>query len=390
MGEPAGRGPVSGCLQVSPLNYGPVKERQEAEIDTGRAEAAADEEQDAAEPIAGEAERDGGGEAAAGWGDEAVSSDATVPGDDTGPGDDGGPGDDRGPTDVARDASGPEEATRPARSSSPYRRAGFAVARALIVLVVAGVAYQLVVPTVHVERGRLARLVPSKPGVAAFNKTSPQAAEQNDVKTGLAAVTAAAKRSPNQTGIYSIQWVPTQTTGAGIVAFLLPNDSSASTALAQARAQQLTPISFSSNGLTRTSTFAVAGVPRSYGAVYQPSSKATGSPPGLAVTVFRYGKVVVLSDVASSQSSDQAAAEAVAAGEYSHLRQLGSGFSLSVTRRPVVPTVLWVVGAVVLAAMAALTPVIRRRRAEKRRRAYEEEMAHRVIVGRQVIVKHRR
>jgi hypothetical protein len=346
-----------------------VRERQEAEIDTPGAEVAADEEQGVAEPIAGEGERDEGGEAAAGPGD---SSDDTDPGDG------------------AASVSGPEVALGPARSSSPYRRAGFAVARALIVLVVAGVAYQLVVPTVHVERGRLARLVPSKPGVPAFNKTPPQAAEQNDTQTGLAAVTAAAKRSPNQTGIYSIQWVPTQATGAGMVAFLLPNDSSATTALGQAQAQQLSPTSFSSNGLTRTSTFAVAGVPQSYGAVYQPSSKAAGSPPGLAVTVFRYGKVVVLSDVASSKSSDQTAAEAMATGEYSHLRQLGSGFSLSVTRRPVVPTVLWVVGAVVLAAIAALTPVVRRRRAQKRRRAYEEEMAHRVVVGRQVIVKHRR
>jgi hypothetical protein len=230
----------------------------------------------------------------------------------------------------------------------------------------------------------------TKPGVAAFNKASPQAAEQNDTQTGLAAVTAAAKRSPNQTGIYSIQWVPTQTTGAGIVAFLLPNDSVATTSLAQARAQQLTPTSFSSNGLTRSSTFTVPSIPGSYGAVYQPSSKAAGAPPGLAVTVFRYGKVVVLSDVASSKSTDQAVAETLATSEYLHLRQLGSGFSLSVTRRPVGPTVLWVVGAVLLAAIAALTPVIRRRRAEKRRRAYEEELAHQVIVGRQVIVKHRR
>jgi hypothetical protein len=300
-----------------------------------------------------------------------------------------GPGEgDSGDTDTAE--IGPEAGIQPARSPSPYRRAGFAATRALVVLGVAFVGYQLVVPTVHVERGRLARLVPTKPGVAAFDKTAPQQGAMDDTATGLAAMTAAAKHSPNQTGVYSIQWLPNQTSGIGVAAFLLPNDATAATTFAQARGQQLSPGSFSSSQLTRTSTFTVAAVPGATGAVYATSPKAGASQQGLAVALFRYGKVVALVDVASSNATDKAAAETVAAGEYANLHRLGSGFSLSVTRRPVVPTVLWIVGAVVLAAIAALAPVMRRRRAEKRRRAYEEEMAHRVVVGRQVIVKHRR
>jgi hypothetical protein len=253
---------------------------------------------------------------------------------------------------------------------------------------VAVVGYQLVVPTSHVERSRLARLVLSKPGLAAFSKATPQAAEQNDTQTGLAAVTAAAKRSPGHTGIYSIQWVPTQTTGVGIVAFLLPNDATAATAFAQLRTQQLAAGSFSANGLTRASTFTVAGVPGSSGALYAPASGVAG--PGLGVTVFQYGKVVALIDAATSNSTNKAAVESVTAAESGHLRQLGPGFSLSVIRRPGVATGLWVGGAVVVAAIVALTPVLRRRRAEKRRRAYEEMMASRVMVGRRAVVKHRR
>jgi hypothetical protein len=134
----------------------------------------------------------------------------------------------------------------------------------------------------------------------------------------------------------------------------------------------------------------VDAVPGSAGAQYAPSSQGGASQPGLAVTVFRYGRVVALSDVASSKTTERAAVDALTTAEYANLRHLGSGVGLSVTRRPVVATVLWVVGAVVLAAIFALGPVFRRRRADERQRAYEEELANQVVVGRRVIVKHRR
>ncbi len=365
---------LSACVHVVGLNCCPVSEgTPEGDNDTTNADAGADRADGAGMPVAGD--------------DDAQKGIGAVAGaDETGPSD--------GDTDAAGDAntggSGRDAATRPTPSPSPYRRAGFSVARGLVVLAVAAVGYQLVVPDVHVERGRLARLVLSKPGVAAFNKTAPQAGEQDDTKTGVAALTAAAKRSPHQTGIYSIQWVPTQTSGVGIVAFLLPSDATAATTLAQVRVQQESAGSFSSSGLTRTSTFTVPAVPGSSGAQYAPSSKAGASLPGLAVSAFRDGRVVALVDASTSNSTDKATVDAVTTGEYGNLHRLGSGFGLSVTRRPVVATVLWVVAAVVLAAIGALTPVVRRRRAEKRRRAYEAEMANRVVVGRRVIVKHRR
>jgi hypothetical protein len=287
-------------------------------------------------------------------------------------------------------AAGDVATTRQKPPPSRSRRATFAVLRALVVLVVAAVTYQLVVPTVHVVRTRLAQLVLTKPGVAAYDKTKPQAGEQDDTQTAIAALTTAAKRSPNQTGLYSIEWSPTESTGAGVIAFLLPSASAANTALSQIRAQQLAAGSYSSNSLTRASTYAVPGVPGSYAAIYRPPAKDAGSVPSLAVTLFRYGRVVAVSEAASPGSTAQPAANTMTRSEYSNLRHLGTGFSLSVTRYPVVATTLWAVAAVVLAAIVALVPVARRRRAQRRQRAYEEEMAHRVVVGKQVIVKHRR
>ncbi len=281
-------------------------------------------------------------------------------------------------------------ATGPARSPSPLRQTGFAVARALVVLVVAAVAYQAVVPNVVVVRGRLARLVLSKPGVPAYDKTKAQSGEQNDAQTGLAAVTAAAKQSPDKTGIYSIEWSPSQDSGAGMIAILFPTEAAAATGLAQIRSQQLAAGSYSSNALTRASTSVVAGVPGSYASVYRPSSKQAGAQPDLAVTAFRYGRVVAVSEVANTEAIAPRDVNTVTTGEYANLRRLGTGFGLTVTRRPVMATSLWAAGAIVLAAAAALGPVVRRRRRQNRQRAYEQEMSSRVIVGRQVIVKHRR
>ena len=175
-----------------------------------------------------------------------------------------------------------------------------------------------------------------------------------------------------------------------MIAFLLPSDSEASTALSQIRAQQLGANSYSSNSLSRESTYSVTGVPGSYAATYRPPAKDAGSVPSLAVTVFRHGRVVAVSEAASVGSTAAPAATTLTVREYSNLGRVGGDFTLSVTRYPVVASILWVVGAVVLAAIVALGPIARRRRAERRQRAYEEEMAHRVVVGKQVIAKHRR
>ena len=274
--------------------------------------------------------------------------------------------------------------------SSWARRGLYAALRAVIVLLVAALAYPAVVPYSRTVRTRLAQLVPQKTGLAAFDKAKPQAAEQADGATGLAAVTAAARRSPGQTGIYSIEWSPTSTSGAGVIAFLLPTPAAAGTALKQITAQQLAAGSYSSDQLARVSTFALPGVPGSAGSLYKPTAKA-GGPPGLAVTAFRSGRVVAVSEVADTDSTAvQADTVKLSATEAARLRALGPDFSLQQTVNPVVPTVLWGVGSVLLALLVALIPLERHRRALQRQRAYEAEMANKVVVGRQLIAKHRR
>jgi hypothetical protein len=378
-GEEIGAGDMpprssSGSLHVGELECGPVSDQTP---DGGSVPPATDAVTD--EAVSADMER----------GDEGLvdAGGAVGPDDDDALGADYDDSDEDDEDDEDDDDDEDDEA---AWSPSPHRRAAFAVARALVVLAVAAVGYQAVVPTVHVVRGRLARLVPTKSGVAAFDKTHAQSGEQDATKTGIAAAATATKQSPNRTGLYSIEWSPTQNSVAGFIAFLLPSDSTATTALAQIRTQQLAVGSYSSSSLTRTSTYTVAGVPGSYASVYAPSAKAAGSAPGLVATAFRYGRVVAVSEVASSNATARPDADTMTTGEYANLRHLGTGFSLSVTRRPVVATALWAASAGVLAAIAALVPVVRRRRAQRRRQAYEAEMASRVVIGARVIVKHRR
>ena len=112
--------------------------------------------------------------------------------------------------------------------------------------------------------------------------------------------------------------------------------------------------------------------------------------PGLVVNVaYRYGRVVVEAEAVSSTNT-QADADMVAQAEYASLRQGRRRFRLTEVYRPPEATALWAAGAVALAAVMALGPVARRRRAQRRLRRFEEEMARRVVVGNQVISKHRR
>ncbi len=286
--------------------------------------------------------------------------------------------------------SGEEDGSTVTHQVSWKRRGLYAAVRAVVVLLIGAVVYPLVIPYNHAVRSRLAQMVPASTGLAAYDKAKPQAGEQADNATGLAAVTAAAKKSPGGTGIYSVEWSPNQTSGAGVIAFLLPDSKTAATALAQIRSQQLAPGSYTSDQLKRVSTFTVAGVPGSAGSVYQPTAKK-GGPPGLAVAAFRYGRVVAVAEVANSDDATVRPDTLKLAGtEVAKLHSLGTGFTLEETVNPTLPTVLWGVGAVVLALLVALIPLERHRRALERQRAYEAEMANKIVVGRQVIAKHRR
>jgi hypothetical protein len=274
-------------------------------------------------------------------------------------------------------------------SRSPYRTAAFAVARAAIVVAVSAVVYQAVIPSTHTITSRLGRLVISEPGVAGYNIRPVNSAVEPASETNLAALVSDAKRYPGHTGEYAIEWAPTETQGIAVFAYLLPNDAQATALMPEVRTEQMGQTSYTSNGLTRHSTYTAAAIPGSIGALYTQAPKADPTFP-LAITAFRSGRVVVLAE-AETPTATLADANATATNELAHLRQVEPGFTLQVVRRPLAPTILWGVGTLILAAFAALGPIARRRLAERRQRRLEEELSHLVVVGgRAVATKHRR
>jgi hypothetical protein len=257
-----------------------------------------------------------------------------------------------------------------------------------VVLTAAAIGYQVLIPTTHVVRTRLARLAVTQPGVAGFNVRPAQAAEQPASQTQLTTVESAATRSPDRTGVYAIEWTPSESEVAGLVVILLPSDDQAATALSQLGSQQLGVSSYAAHGLKRQSTFTVGAVPGASGATFAPSSGG-GPAQVLAVSTFRDGRAVALSEVLGSAHS-QADTATLATNEYAHLQRVQSGFSLNVVTRPTAGTVGWATAAVVLAGAVALGPAARTRSARRRQARLEEELSHRVIVRGQVISKRRR
>jgi hypothetical protein len=275
------------------------------------------------------------------------------------------------------------------RTGARRRHAGFALGRAVVVLVAAAVVYEIVVPSTHTDRARLARLVPTTSGLAPFAKATPQAGSPSDAQTGLAAVTAAAKRSPGRTGIYSIAWSTSQTSEIGVVAFLLPDVATAKATIPQLAGQQMGEGTYAANSLVRKVTGSTAGVPGSYSVIYQPSAHAPKGTPTLAITELRYGRVDSIAEAVGTASTVGGQAAELAKREYAVLEKEGGSPSLAVTDYPVGVSAGWIAGAVVLAAAFALVPVLRRSRRDRRRRAYEAEMANRVVVKGRVIAKRR-
>jgi hypothetical protein len=275
------------------------------------------------------------------------------------------------------------------RQASRRRRTAFAVTRAVAVLVVAAIGYQLVVPQSHIDRTRLSRLVPAAPGVARFKVKAAQSAEEPGSGTQLTSVVSASEKSPNKTGVYTTSWSPSSTLGAGVLVFLLPTTAQAAATLPAVRAQQAAVGTYTSQGLTRRATFTLTGVAGSAGASYTPTSKTAPSLGDLSIATFRYGRVVAAVEVVAP-SSTQGDTTTIAGREYDLLRRVEPGFTLTKVTRPVLASSLWLAGAVLLAAIVALAPAARRRMAARRQRRIDEELSHMVVVKGQTISKHRR
>ncbi len=284
---------------------------------------------------------------------------------------------------------GPEDGKEGrSRSRAPL----FAAVRVVIVLAIAAGVYQQVIPVHHVVRTRLARLVVTRPGVEEFNAKPVGAAEQKAANLGLAVLKSVAKTSPDQTGVYSVEWRGTGKKNAedvlGLIAVLLPTDADAQQVMGELKTQQLSANAYASESLSRSSTFVVPGIPGSNGSFYAPTKKAT-NPDSLAAVVFRTGNVVGVAEGIKAKGA-VADAKTAAVMEFKHLEAVAPGFTLKTVTRPALASGLWIGGSVVVALVAGGGPVLARRIRRRRQRRRQEELDRMIVVRGQTITKRRR
>jgi hypothetical protein len=256
---------------------------------------------------------------------------------------------------------------------------------AALVLLVGALVYEWTIPVHHVEQSRLSRLVVTKPP-AGFNvkPTSSQVIAASG--TPFAAFKTAASRSPHRSGAYAIQWPGTTSSStdvASVLAIWLPTTSDAAAVEKQAVSADLAATSYqSADGYALERRFTIPAVPGAQAAVYGPQSSKSNQGEGVAVVVFPEGRYVVTDFVQmTSATKAQAEATSLTEAEETQLRQVGPGFTLSVTHLPLEASLIFAGLTVSLAALVVLVP-LGVSRARVRQRLAREAASRRAVQGR--------
>jgi hypothetical protein len=309
-------------------------------------------------------------------------------------------------TDAAGGGTGGGEPER--GHANRYRKPALAVARAIVVLAIAGAGYAVIIPTHHdrktrVVDSRLAELAIPETGVTGFHTKPASASVQPAANAGISVMTTAAKHDPGHTGLYVKDWSGSakgSTDAIGLVVFLLPTSDEAQAVLEQVSKMELAASAQSANSLDRTATFTVPGVGDSAGSVFEPK-KPTKTSQDLAVSLFRQGTVVSFIQAAKTTTTTAGAAEArqsvisVSKAQADHVSGVEPGFSLvelvhpAGTSYPTTASIVWIAGSAIVAFLAAIGPIFygrARRRREDRRQAELDRM---IVVRGQTITKRR-
>jgi hypothetical protein len=304
---------------------------------------------------------------------------------------------------------GPDGGDGDRPGSHPYRKPALVVARAIVVLAIAAVGYQEVIPLHHTEvtktvTSRLSRLAIQQPGVPGFKAKPTSAGVQSTANVGIAALASAAKKSPDKTGLYSIEWSGSakgSTDGIGVIVFLLPTPADAQAVLGQVSTSVLSSKAQATNSMDRTGTFALPGLSGSAGSVFEPSKK-TKTSQDLVVTAWRQGTVVAVVQDAKTTTTAAGAAAAksealtVSQAQAKHLASVEPGFTLvevvrpAGTTHPVLASAVWIVGSVIVALLAGFGPLAVGRARRRRRERLQAELDRLIVVRGQTITKRRR
>lgn len=271
------------------------------------------------------------------------------------------------------------------------RRLGVRVAVAAVLVGLAIGGYLLWIPVHRPDPHKVAALAVTGPVVRlrGHPKTSTL-----DPATAvpISAVKTATVATPGETAAYSVNWKGLAPVTAGSVEIIaLPTLQSARSAqseilTAELSKTSLTGVGYGFGGLTK-----VPGVPGAEGKYYLKGTKptVTASTPRVTAVVFRAGRVIVNVTVDAKGADATATARALASAQYRHLELVGTDPALAQTRFPVVASLVYALVAIVVLAIAEVTPWIVATEQHRRREArVAAARSARVSRGNKVVKRH--
>lgn len=267
-------------------------------------------------------------------------------------------------------------------------------------LVVAAVCWGLFVTQGRVVPSRMGQLAVRRSGVPGLLARPATARTLPVSQSSITSVKTAARSRPAHTGIYEVGWQSpakaATTTNAGLLLQLVPTTTLADKVLGTVRAQYAKSRSVSGDQYTLTSHFTVPGVPGAAGVVFHVTSGSAAASGTAYVVTFRVGQVVtlVLIQTTGTLPGGSRTAASLAHAEAARLDQVGTGFSLRVTSRPLGWSLALAGGAVAVAAAVIVLPEWLAGLPDRRRRRHEHRVRQRLeeerrARGRRAVRRHR-
>lgn len=268
------------------------------------------------------------------------------------------------------------------------------------ILLVAVAGYAWLIPVRRADAARLATFAPTEPP-AGFTRTPAGQGPVTASRIGLTELRDTSKADPNEAGAYSVEWVhhSAGTGAAEVIVLEVPTAADGATLRKEAANKFTGKKGVKASGATPGTSFAVASLPGVSGITFTTpsgtSTSTTGSAApsvghGATVVVGR-GRMVAVALVEEKGTSAVADVSELARRSLARLDARGAGVSLSTTSIPMVATLVYAAGVVLVLGMSGAGVVtvrrVRRRRAAARVRAAERE---RLTRGRRVVKRQAR
>jgi hypothetical protein len=272
--------------------------------------------------------------------------------------------------------------------------------RGIVVLAAAGAGYVFLIPQTSADRALLSRLVIAHTALPGLHGRHGVSQAVSPSRSSFAATRGAAKKDPNETGIYTREWYVTSSAPpeAGLVAQVLPAVATARTVARDVDGQLHTLPTLPGETASSPKSVTIPGVvgASAYSFALADSTGSTHATVGYAYkSAYRVGRVVITELAVSDRPVlDPGPVRADAVAGAALLGRVEPGFTMLRTTYPVLATAVFAAGAVVVAAGSLFAPelaagVVEQRRERRRERDLRKAREQYLARGRRTVKRQR-